>query len=151
MADDVMPYEWDAHTQSRIINMKPEWTKEEWEAGGDGFSVAVRHWKALPHGNCWAVYGMVYSSHPLFGLIRTTDFDDKALHGLPLNGGCTYHEWHMDGSYSIKFKEFGADYQHAFNHEARGWETADDAAEVFADAEALYKELEQMQGVNHEH
>lgn len=63
---------------------------------------------------------------------------------LPLHGGPSLLRWHYDDDRKPTSVQIGADYNHLHDTHFSSYATADDAYEVFADAERLFNHLAEM-------
>jgi hypothetical protein len=88
----------------------------------------------------WNVYCYIYPKHPLFDKL-----DKEDIFGCPIDnfhGGCTYSRWARKPDGEITCKQYGCDYNHYQDEHFTFIENPEYATTVFADAEALFNELE---------
>lgn len=124
-----------------------DWEKKDlWRRSGDGFLVEVSRHDAHsdlhvgPHR--WCVYAYVYPSHPHFKAFDgTEDMWQPATGALPLHGGCTFLRAHRNAAGVITSWQVGADYNHLYDERFTRHATPEQAREVFADAEELFRWL----------
>lgn len=119
--------------------------KEVWKKYGEGFCVEVsRHSverSMLGQGlHRWCVYVYIYPTHPLFAKIdRSLGMYQDTVRELPLHNGPSFFQCHADNDGNITSIQVGADYNHLYDDYFTHYETANDAMEVFLDAEDLIK------------
>ena len=118
--------------------------KDEWRQRGKDFLVAVsRHSVGSsthePHQgpHRWTVYAYLYPTHRLFGEFSGTDMWQRAATDMPMHGGPSLLRWHRDDDGKPTSVQVGADYNHLYDDHFCNYETAEDAQEVFADAQRL--------------
>ena len=128
--------------------------KDAWSRRGKDFVVEVVRWNAglpLPEfdegglGHRWNVYAYIHAAHPRFALIEPEHdrgYYQDAISDLPLHGGPTF--WRAaftPGEVlgpTIAAWQVGCDYSH-LNDDRFGYcATAEDAREVFDDADTLF-------------
>jgi hypothetical protein len=122
--------------------------KEEWHRHGNDFLVVVKRHSVEPSGfardegpHRWAVYAYVYPEHQTFGNFSGTDMRQQAAVALPLHGGPSLLRWHYDDDGKRTSVQIGSDYNHLHDEEFTTYADADDAYEVFADADRLFSHL----------
>lgn len=130
-----------------------DWShKDEWKRSGRNYLVSVsRHSvERIEEAACfdsegphrWAVYAYVYPNHPLFPRFNP----EAGIHGQPSLPGHWYASFfraHHDKD-GITAYQLGWDYNHDGDWMFTQMETSSDAFEVFADAERLFTELEEI-------
>lgn len=129
--------------------------KDEWRRQGKHFLVSVtRHFAPVcrpdqgPHR--WAVYAFIYPNHPLFDTFHGEEMFQPASNALPLHWGPTFLRQHRGDDGQICSIQVGADYNHLHDDRFCDYATADDAIEVFNDADELFEYLGRVPGVTHE-
>jgi len=126
--------------------------KQEWKHKGNNFLVEVARWtdtsdraaknllleelKDIIPDNHWNVYAYIFPKHPLFEKIINDNLYNYGL-DLPLHWGASYHSWDYDSKGKVVFKKIGSDYQHLNDERFGKYVTADDAWEIFKDADEL--------------
>ena len=114
----------------------------------DSVTIEVRHfirptneWYHQP--NRWCVYAYIREDHPMYKEIDPKNYYQSCFDFLPLHGGCTYisHETIRQYGVETKVYKIGADYSHSYDERFYAMSTPAEAAEVFADAEALGQAL----------
>ena len=122
--------------------------KDEWRKRGKAFLVTISHHLVGPSPdepyeslNRWAVYAYLYSTHRLFGQFSGSDMWQRAATDMPLHGGPSLLQWHRDDDGKPTSIQVGADYSHLYDDRFCNYETAEDAQEVFADAQRLVEYL----------
>ncbi len=126
--------------------MSASWNRKElWRRAGDGFSVEVSRHECTPDDygkgpHRWAVYAYIYPKHPHFKNFSGDSMFQDASNIMPFHGGPSYLRWHVDAGpeKTITSVQVGADYDHLYDSPFTHMATAEDADEVFADAEALF-------------
>lgn len=125
--------------------------KDEWHRYGKDFLVAVKRHTVVPRSftshegpNRWAVYAYIYPNHRLFGDFHGPDMWQPAAFDLPLHGGPSFLQWHRRSDGNITSVQIGADYAHLHDDRFTHYATANDASEVFADADRLFEHLEKQ-------
>lgn len=119
--------------------------KTEWAVRGPQFTIVVsKHQQLARHEtgpNVWCVYAYIYPEHPYFKEFKGTDLWQEATSIMPLHGGCSYLDYpgYQGEITSVKV---GADYNHYRDEYFTHYATAEDAAEVFKDAQILFNWLE---------
>lgn len=125
---------------------------EVWKRAGENFLVQVNHYtqelhrdaKLMGEGeNRWNVYAYIYPQHPHFAAFDGTEtmFQDAAS-TLPLHRGPSFCRIHIDHSTGeICSYQVGSDYNHLYDDHFCHAETADEAQEVFRDADELFNWL----------
>lgn len=122
--------------------------KDEWWKHGKNFLVVVKHHTAgvseidrSDYGHRWNVYAYIYPDHPHFAKFEGPQMWQDAACAMPLHGGPSFLRYPMfDGK--VTAVHVGCDYHHLHDDDFTRMATAGEAAEVFADAERLYKWLE---------
>jgi len=126
-----------------MINWKP---KEECHQSGKNFLIVVKHHTVGPDefnrddgGHRWNVYAYIYPIHPHFKKFEGEEsiFQDAA-NALPLHCGASFLRYHYDSSGVITSVQVGSDYNHLHDDEYNKCATAEDASDVFRDAEKLH-------------
>ena len=124
--------------------------KDEWHRRGDKFLVVVKHHIVVPSivgalegPHRWTVYAYIYPNHRLFDKFDGPKMFQDATLGLPFHGGCSFLQWHFDGNGNPTSVQVGADYNHLHDDHFCDYETADDARQVFVDADSLFDHLAQ--------
>jgi len=125
--------------------------KDEWRRLGTDFLVSVsRHNGYVAKGddrgiNRWAVYAYIYPNHPLFKTFTGDDMFQDAAQKLPLHGGCmggvSFLEWHHKDGKPCSV-QVGGDYDHLHDRCFTHYATAEEAGEVFQDADRLFNYLQ---------
>ena len=122
--------------------------KDEWRQRGKDFLVTISHHLVSPAPNQpyegpnrWTVYAYVYPSHRLFSEFSGSDMWQRAATDIPLHGGPSFLRWHRDADGNPTSVQVGADYNHLYDGHFCNYETADEAQEVFADAQRLFEYL----------
>lgn len=129
--------------------------KELWRKWGKDFMVEVsRHEEpasdeyacydsAGPHR--WCVYAYIYPKHPHFAAFNGTEemWQDAAT-SLPFHAGPSLCRKHFDNSGAVTSYQVGADYNHLHDTHYTRCATADEAWDVFEDAESLHARLTAM-------
>lgn len=132
------------------MNQMTKWAhKDEWHRRGKDFLVVVKHHTediptelALYEGqHRWTVYAYIYPKHSRFESFSGTDMYQPAASALPLHGGPSLLRWHRDDNGNPTSVQVGADYNHYGDDEFLHYATAEDAAEVFHDADRLFQHL----------
>lgn len=125
--------------------------KDEWHRYGKDFLVVVKRFAVGPSSfdpyegpHRWAVYAYVYPKHRLFGGFHGPAMWQPAAATLPLHGGPSLLRWHCDDDGKSTSVQIGADYNHLHDTHFSSYATADEAYEVFADAERLFDHLSEM-------
>lgn len=122
--------------------------KDEWWRRGKDFLVQVKRSDVTPYGlddggQRWCVYVFIYPKHPHF-----TEFDGTesmlqpaacALPGHSYPSFCRIHADNKSGS--ITSYQVGWDYNHLYDQRFTEIATAEDAVEVFKDAELVFEWL----------
>lgn len=131
------------------MNDMTKWAhKDEWHQRGKHFLVVVKHHTESiseinpyegPHR--WTVYAYIYPKHSQFGYFSGPEMYQPAASALPLHGGPSLLRWHRDDDGTPTSVQIGADYNHLHDEEFSHYATADDAAEVFHDADRLFQHL----------
>ncbi len=128
----------------------PDWThKDIWRRRAPTYSVEIEHFTVpadiilADDGNRWTVNAYIYPFHPLFAVFEGESHSQPALANMPLHGSCLshvslvrFHYRHEDLG-NPTCVQVGADYNHLHDERFAHYETREDAAEVFADAERL--------------
>ncbi len=93
--------------------------------------------------NRWCVYAYIREDHPMYKKIDPKSYYQSCFYLLPLHGGCTYisHETIQQHGVETRVYKIGADYSHLYDERFYDMSTPEEAAEVFADAEALGQAL----------
>lgn len=120
----------------------PNWKhKDEWKKPGKDFLIVVSRHEQSADFECgahrWCVYAYIYPRHPYFAEFDGPNMWQDAASNMPLHAGPSLLEYPMhDGKVtSIKV---GADYNHLHDSHFTHYATADEASEVFDDAEQLH-------------
>ena len=122
--------------------------KDEWRRRGKDFLVSIsRHngYASMDEGrglNRWAVYAYIYPKHPLFKTFVGDDMFQDAAQKLPLHGGVSFLEWHHKDGVPCSV-QVGADYDHLHDQNFTHYATAEEAQEVFIDANHLFNYLQE--------
>jgi hypothetical protein len=121
--------------------------KDIWSRRGKQFSVEVsRHLgseDAFEGPHRWAVYAYIYPDHPHFDKFDGPNLWQDATQVLPLHGGASLLEYPMYGG-KVTCVKVGADYHHLHDNAYTYYATADDAYQVFRDADELFDQLMAM-------
>ena len=128
----------------------PSWAHSDtWRLRGSNFLVEVYHWtdaSLLPGDGThhWNVYAYIYPAHPRFQRFNTSGVSgmcQPATEDLPLHGGVSYLEFPQFNGI-ITCAKVGCDYGHLHDDAFTHFATREEALQVFADAEHLFKVLE---------
>ena len=119
--------------------------KDEWHQYGKDFLVVVKRYAVEPASfdsyqgpNRWGVYAYIYPKHQLFSGFCGPSMWQPAANALPLHGGPSLLRWHYSDDHKPTSVQIGADYNHLHDERFSKYTTADDAYEVFADAQQLF-------------
>lgn len=131
------------------MNDMSKWAhKDEWHQHGKDFLVVVKHHTVTKSElaqyegiHRWAVYAYIYPKHSRFKDFSGTAIYQQAASELPLHGGPSLLRWHRDDNGNPTSVQVGADYNHLGDDEFWNYATADDAFEVFYDAQRLFHYL----------
>lgn len=122
--------------------------KDEWSKRGKDFLVVIsRHEAHLndpyegPHR--WAVYAYIYPAHAHFAAFKGPDMWQDAT-ALGFHGMCSFLRYHHDEAGKVLSVQCGADYHHLHDDLFSDMATADEAYEVFWDADRLFETLTNM-------
>ena len=123
-----------------------KWAKmNEWWQHGKDFLVVVKHHTVtlspidVYQGvHRWAVYAFIYPKHRLFNSFEGSDMFQPATAEMPLHGGCSYLRWHIADDGSKTAVQVGCDYNHLHDEKFTHYADAEDAQQVFADADRLF-------------
>jgi hypothetical protein len=122
--------------------------KDEWRRFGPAFLVMVSRHTVVPSSvdpyegpNRWAVYAYIYPAHRLFGDFHGPAMRQPAAVALPLHGGPSLLRWYYADDGKPTSVQIGADYNHLHDTHFTSYATAEEAFEVFADAERLFDSL----------
>lgn len=130
--------------------MKGDWEElQEWRLRGKNFLVVVKHYTygtplhGFDGGHRWNVHAYIYPKHPVHAKFDQSagTFQDASA-DMPLHYGPSLLDWHFDKSGAITSVQVGADYNHLHDNDYTHMSTRAQAADVFADAEELFKWLE---------
>lgn len=143
------------------------WHKStSWKQPGKDFLVEVRHITEPPlppelaifssgdgH-NRWFVYAYIYPKHPHFRAFSGDSIAQEAARVLPLHGGCTFVQEHLDRlgtkegmSITVASYQVGADYHHYGDDRFTYYDAVqgnDLDFEVFVEAKALFDTLTRL-------
>jgi hypothetical protein len=134
-------------TSQAPVGAQVAWEKkDEWWAHGKNFLVVVkRHeltrtdeWEG-PHR--WAVYAYVYPKHRHYANFKGEHMWQPAASCMPFHGYPSLLRWHYDERGEPTSVQVGADYNHLHDDRFTRDATKEDAHEVFADAEELFRWL----------
>ena len=119
------------------------WNESQgWKIVEGNFCVVVKHW-LQPCGdrppNRWNVYAYIYPKHTLFD--KFDNAYDDVCSSLPMHGGVTYFQKHVDNDGKPASIEIGCDYDHLGDDRYSEYATKEDATSVFRDAEELIEYL----------
>lgn len=92
----------------------------------------------------WCVYAYIYPKHPHFEKFEGGAMHQDAACALPLHCGPSYLRLHRDDDGDVTSVQVGSDYNHLHDNRFTHYATAEDAAEVFRDAERLFDVLTSM-------
>jgi hypothetical protein len=119
--------------------------KDEWHSHGKDFLIVVKHHTVVVHESNyyegphrWCVYAYIYPKHPHFAKFDGPDMWQDAAAEMPLHGGPSLLRWHRGDDGKPTSVQVGADYNHLHDDYFTQYSTADDAREVFIDAERLH-------------
>ena len=119
--------------------------KDEWRRRANDFTVTVTRHMVEPSSfdpskgqHRWAVYAYIYPRHRLFEGFSGDSLWQPAALNLPLHGGPSLLKWHVGDDGKPASVQVGADYGHLHDERFSHYATADDAVEVFRDAQNLF-------------
>jgi len=125
--------------------------KDEWQQKSNKFNVTVSRHEVMhsplssfePSGvHRWAVYAYIFPVHRLFEQFNDTDsFYQDVCTAMPLHSGPSYLRRHRGDSGEVTCYQVGADYNHLHDNSFTFMATAEEAYEVFRDAQALFDYL----------
>lgn len=137
-----------------MTTAKQEWRhKDMWSMRGKDFMVQVsRHGEPMPESmrsycydeegeHRWCVYAYIYPKHPHFAKFKGDQMWQEAATCLPLHAGPSYLRYHYDEDRKVTSVQVGADYNHLHDTHFTRYETREQAAEVFQDADDLFEML----------
>ena len=128
--------------------------KDEWHRHGENFLVVVKHSTDPPSifdpyegTHRWNVYAYIYPKHWRFSLFDGQHMYQDAASALPLHGGPSSLRWHYADDGKPCSVQIGSDYNHLHDTHFSCYATAEEAWQVFDDANDLFdvlskKELE---------
>jgi hypothetical protein len=117
--------------------------KDEWRFSGRDFSVVVSRHEVAPDKisntgiHRWCVYAYLYPKHPHFKNVEGSSIYQNATEVMPLHGGCSLIRFHKEAEAEINSIQVGCDYNHLHDDRFCDYETKEEAAEVFRDADEL--------------
>lgn len=122
--------------------------KEEWKKEGKNFVIIVsRHESEVVFDRGkyrWCIYAYIYPKHPRFNLIdKNGPMYQPACDDLPLHGGPSYFQSHLNNDGKITSYQIGCDYNHLHDNYFTFIATKEDATEIFSDAKILFNFLEE--------
>ena len=128
--------------------MENNWIhRDEWVLQGNNFNVSISRQTTdieEPFSHCgqqrWYVYAHISYKHSFYDKFTSDALWQDATAMLPLHSGCSYlaRVSYNGGRDVIKV---GADYNHLYDARFTHYDTVEDAAEVFRDAEELFNFL----------
>lgn len=130
-----------------------EWNKRTlWIKRGRSFAVEVSQHLAPPLDpsdgpNRWCVYAYIYPEHPHFAEFSGDRMVQAATNCMPLHGGCSYLRNHLNSDGTHASVQVGADYNHFNDGHYTHMDDEKEAASVFADADELFKWLDERKGM----
>lgn len=134
------------------MKLHDDWNRyEAWTRRFSDFTVEVKHRIGARRsgggyfndngGHDWFVYAYLYPNHPRFADFKLDGtMNQSAVGDFPLHYGCTFFQAHRDGE-RVASIQVGADYNHLHDEHFSFIESAEDAVEVFGDAERLIEFL----------
>ena len=131
--------------------MTKDWRHgDTWKKDGNSFQVEVVHWlntASLPEDgpHRWNVYAYIWKMHPLFAAFQPdADMLSEAAQSLKLHCGATFCTPLRNPDGDVYGWKVGSDYQH-YRDDFSEIATQQDAGKIFADAEELFSQLQEMQ------
>jgi hypothetical protein len=87
----------------------------------------------------WAVYAWIYPKHPHFAKFNGTgNLFEAATADMPLHSGASMVLSHFDAKGEVQSIKVGADYHHLHDEHFTHYAQAEEASEVFDDADRLH-------------
>lgn len=117
--------------------------KDIWRKREDKFLIEIsRHevdYKEKDKGSSrWCIYIYIYPGYFLFEKILKEGRHSDIINDMPLHGGESYFQKHINEKGEITSIQIGADYDHLHDDRYSFYNTKENASSVFADADNLF-------------